>query len=131
MAFANLVRGVPLNAAHEYAGTVADLINPYALLGGAATLALFVLHGAVFVALKTTGEVRRRAGRIARVAVAAAIVVGGAYLLLTQLLYGKPVTWPSRRGGGPRTGRRGAGERTGPRGLGLHAAPARPSCSPS
>ncbi|GLY78897.1 cytochrome d ubiquinol oxidase subunit II [Actinoallomurus iriomotensis] len=95
VAFANLVRGVPLNAAHEYAGTVVDLLNPYALLGGLATLTLFVLHGAVFVALKTTGEVRRRAGRVARLAVAAAIVAGGAYLLLTQLLYGKPVTWPA------------------------------------
>ncbi|GLY92454.1 cytochrome d ubiquinol oxidase subunit II [Actinoallomurus iriomotensis] len=95
VAFANLVRGVPLDAAHEYAGTVVDLLNPYALLGGLATLTLFVLHGAVFVALKTTGEVRRRAGRVARLAVVAAIVAGGAYLLLTQLLYGKPVTWPA------------------------------------
>jgi cytochrome bd ubiquinol oxidase subunit II len=95
VAFADLVRGVPLNAAHEYTGTVADLLNPYALLGGLATLTLFVLHGAVFVALKTTGEVRRRANRVARRVVLAALVVGGAYLLFTQLLYGKPATWPT------------------------------------
>jgi cytochrome d ubiquinol oxidase subunit II len=93
VAFANLVRGVPLDAAHEYAGTVADLLNPYALLGGLTTLTLFILHGAVFVALKTTGDVRRRAGRVAGVMVAAAIAVGGLFLLLTQLLYGKPATW--------------------------------------
>jgi cytochrome d ubiquinol oxidase subunit II len=93
VAFANLVRGVPLDAGHEFTGTVVDLLNPYALLGGLTTLTLFVLHGAVFVALKTTGEVRRRANRVARVVVTAAIVVGGLYLLLTQLSYGKPETW--------------------------------------
>jgi cytochrome d ubiquinol oxidase subunit II len=93
VAFANLVRGVPLDAAHEYAGTPGDLLNPFALLGGLTTLTLFVLHGAVFVALKTTGDVRRRANRAARVIVTAAIAVGGLFLLLTQLLYGKPVTW--------------------------------------
>src|SRR3569833_1443416 len=93
VAFANLVRGVPLDARHDYAGTVLDLLNPYALLGGLTTLTLFVLHGAVFVALKTTGEVRRRANRTARVVVTAAIVVGGSYLLLTQLSFGKPATW--------------------------------------
>ncbi|MDN3354240.1 cytochrome d ubiquinol oxidase subunit II [Actinomadura sp. DC4] len=93
VAFSNLVRGVPLDAGHEYAGTVLDLLNPYALLGGAATLTLFVLHGAVFLALKTTGEIRRRAGRVARAAVVAALAVGGLYLLLTQLLYGRPATW--------------------------------------
>src|SRR4051812_14005558 len=61
VAFANLVRGVPLDAQHAFAGTVLDLLGPYALLGGLATLTLFLLHGAVFVALKTTGVVRRRA----------------------------------------------------------------------
>jgi cytochrome bd ubiquinol oxidase subunit II len=93
VAFANLVRGVPLDARHTYAGTVLDLLGPYALLGGLTTLTLFVLHGAVFVALKTTGEVRRRANRLARAAVAAAIALGGLFLLLTQVLYGKPATW--------------------------------------
>jgi cytochrome d ubiquinol oxidase subunit II len=93
VAFANLVRGVPLDARHEYVGTVADLLNPYALLGGVTTLTLFVLHGAVFVALKTTGDVRRRANRIARAVMLAAIVVGGLFLLLTQVSYGKPETW--------------------------------------
>jgi cytochrome d ubiquinol oxidase subunit II len=93
VAFADLVRGVPLDARHEYAGTVLDLLNPYALLGGVTTLTLFVLHGAVFLALKTTGDVRRRANRIARAVVLAALAVGGVYLLLTQLLYGRPATW--------------------------------------
>ncbi|MDG4821452.1 cytochrome d ubiquinol oxidase subunit II [Asanoa sp. WMMD1127] len=63
--FANIVRGVPLAADHDYAGGLVDLLNPFALLGAAAFGAVFVLHGAVFVALKTTGDVRVRANRLA------------------------------------------------------------------
>ncbi|GAA1846458.1 cytochrome d ubiquinol oxidase subunit II [Asanoa iriomotensis] len=63
--FANIVRGVPLAADHDYAGGLVDLLNPFALLGAAAFGAVFVLHGAVFVALKTTGEVRDRANKLA------------------------------------------------------------------
>ena len=59
--FANIVRGVPLDADHEFAGGLIDLLNPYALLGGLTFLAVFVTHGAFFVALKTDGEIRDRA----------------------------------------------------------------------
>jgi cytochrome bd ubiquinol oxidase subunit II len=65
VAFANIVRGVPLSARHEYAGNLLTLLNPYGLLGGATTLVLFTTHGAIFLALKTTGEVRARARRLA------------------------------------------------------------------
>ena len=56
---------MPLDADHEYVGGLLDLLNPYALLGGATTLALFLTHGAVFLALKTTGDIRERAGALA------------------------------------------------------------------
>ena len=52
----NIVRGVPLDADHEYTGDLFDLLNPYALLGGLTTLACSSLHGAVFLALKTDGD---------------------------------------------------------------------------
>ncbi|WP_345516461.1 cytochrome d ubiquinol oxidase subunit II, partial [Phytohabitans houttuyneae] len=55
IAFANIVRGVPLDTDHEYIGNLWHLLNPYALLGGLVTLTLFTTHGAVFLALKTTG----------------------------------------------------------------------------
>jgi cytochrome bd ubiquinol oxidase subunit II len=81
VAFANIVRGVPLDADHEYVGTVLDLLNPYALLGGLTTLALFVTHGAVFLALKTRGDVRDRAnalaGRVGLLAAALAVAFLG------------------------------------------------------
>ncbi|MFY1593817.1 cytochrome d ubiquinol oxidase subunit II [Micromonospora sp. WMMD737] len=75
VAFANILRGVPLDAEHEYVGGLLDLLHPYALLGGATTAALFLTHGAVFIALKTVGEVRERAAALAvRVGVVAAVL---------------------------------------------------------
>ena len=58
VAFGNIVRGVPLDADHEYVGSFLDLLNPFALLMGLTTLLLFLTHGAVYLALKTTQEVR-------------------------------------------------------------------------
>ncbi len=92
VAFANIVAGVPLDADHEYTGTLLTLLNPYALLGGLATLLLFTLHGAVFLALKTTGDVRARAAAIAVPAGAATVLAGGGFLLWTQLVHGVPWT---------------------------------------
>ncbi len=65
VAFANIVRGVPLSAGHEFVGNLGDLLGPYALLGGLTTLTLFGTHGAVFLALKTTGAIRVRARTLA------------------------------------------------------------------
>jgi cytochrome d ubiquinol oxidase subunit II len=65
VAFANIVRGVRIGRGFEYVGSVADLLNPYALLGGLVTLSLFIFHGTVFVGLKTTGDIRERARRLA------------------------------------------------------------------
>jgi cytochrome d ubiquinol oxidase subunit II len=83
VAFGNIVRGVKLDAAHEYVGTFWDLLNPYALLGGLTTLALFVTHGAIFTALKTTGIIRVRANRAAFSVGVIAAVVAVAFLIWT------------------------------------------------
>ncbi|MFE6737354.1 cytochrome d ubiquinol oxidase subunit II [Streptomyces tubercidicus] len=76
--FGNLVHGVKIDAHKEYVGTVLDLLNPYAILGGLVTLTLFTFHGAVFASLKTVGDIRERARRTAAVLgpVAAVTVVG-------------------------------------------------------
>ncbi|MGY0502998.1 cytochrome d ubiquinol oxidase subunit II [Nocardia sp. FBN12] len=91
--FANMVRGVPLNAEKQVVGSVGDLLSPYALLGGLATAVLFALHGAVFLVLKTAGEVRVDALRIARLLLIPAALVVGGFGLWTQLAYGAGWTW--------------------------------------
>jgi cytochrome d ubiquinol oxidase subunit II len=65
VAFGNLIRGVPIDANMEYVGTFWTLLNPYALSGGLAALSAFTLHGAVFLSLKTHGEVMERAHAVA------------------------------------------------------------------
>ncbi|HEU4422345.1 MAG TPA: cytochrome d ubiquinol oxidase subunit II [Pilimelia sp.] len=89
---ANLVHGVPLTADHEYAGSTADLLHPYALLGGATTLLLCVTHGAMFLALKTTGAIRDRANALARRTGPATATLTTAFLGWTLLVRGDPVT---------------------------------------
>ncbi|WAL63283.1 cytochrome d ubiquinol oxidase subunit II [Amycolatopsis cynarae] len=93
VAFGNIVGGVPINAQHQYTGNFLTLLNPYAILGGLTTLAVFALHGAVFLALKTGGEVRERARRLSFSLGAVAIVLGAAFLVWTQLAHGKGWTW--------------------------------------
>jgi cytochrome d ubiquinol oxidase subunit II len=93
VAFGNIVRGVPLDAEHHFTGTFFTLLNPYALLGGLTTLSVFALHGTVFLALKTTGEVRDRAKALSWPLGGAAVLFGGTFLLWTQLAHGTGWTW--------------------------------------
>ena len=87
VAFANIVQGVALDAHHDYTGTLFDLLNPYALLGGLTTLLLFFTHGVVFVSLKTEGDIRERARRLAIRAGVITIVVAAAFLLWTGIAH--------------------------------------------
>ncbi|MFF2276109.1 cytochrome d ubiquinol oxidase subunit II [Agromyces sp. NPDC058126] len=93
VAFANIVQGVPLDADHNYTGTLFDLLNPYALLGGLTTLLLFFTHGVVFVSLKTEGELRERARRLAVRSGIVTIVVAASFLLWTGLAFGTFWFW--------------------------------------
>src|SRR4051794_38137841 len=88
VAFANIVAGVPLDAEHEYTGTFLTLLNPYALLGGLTTLGVFLLHGALFVALKTDGDLRARAHRLALRIGLVTVPVAAAFLVWTELAHG-------------------------------------------
>jgi len=60
VAFGNILRGIPLDAEHNFAGTFFSLLNPYALLIGVLTLALFTMHGALYLAMKTDGDLKSR-----------------------------------------------------------------------
>src|SRR6218665_3671527 len=93
VAFANVVQGVPLDASHNFTGTLLTLLNPYALLGGVTTLLLFFTHGVVFVSLKTEGEMRLRAQRLARTSGAITILAAASFLLWTGLAHGTLWFW--------------------------------------
>ncbi len=92
VAFANIVAGVPIDAHKEFTGDLLTLLNPFALLGGATTLLLFVTHGAVFLALKTEGDLRARANRLVlRIGLVAA-VVAVAFLAWTEAQRSSPAS---------------------------------------
>ncbi len=82
VAVVNFVNGTPINSEREFTGDILDLLNGYALLGGAVSLFLFTFHGAVFLSLRTEGELRVRARRAAYLA---AIPAGG--LIATFLVW--------------------------------------------
>ncbi|RZU22018.1 cytochrome d ubiquinol oxidase subunit II [Streptomyces sp. BK239] len=85
VAFGNIVHGVKLDRNFEYVGSLWELLNPYALLGGLVTLTLFTFHGAVFTALKTVGEIRERARKLASKVGLATAVLALLFLLWTQI----------------------------------------------
>ncbi|MEV4257977.1 cytochrome d ubiquinol oxidase subunit II [Spirillospora sp. NPDC049652] len=92
VAFANIVRGVALDGRHLYVGSVLDLLNVYSLVGGLTTLLLFTYHGAVYTALKTTGDIRDRARALATRIGAGTVVAAAAFLLWTQVDHGSVAT---------------------------------------
>jgi cytochrome d ubiquinol oxidase subunit II len=66
VAFANLAKGVPIDANMQYTGNLFTLLNWYGLLGGLATVTTFLLHGANFLSLKMSGELQERARSMAK-----------------------------------------------------------------
>ncbi len=92
VAFANIVHGVPIDAHHQFTGNLFTLLNPYGLLGGLTLLTLFLTHGALFLALKTTGDLRTRANALAGRLGLVAAVVAVVFLAWTQAIRGTEVT---------------------------------------
>jgi cytochrome d ubiquinol oxidase subunit II len=60
VALGNIAWGVPLRPDHEYAGTFLTLLNPYALMVGITTVALFAMHGAIYLVLKTEADLHNK-----------------------------------------------------------------------
>ncbi len=93
VAFAILVRGLPVDAEGQVALSIGDVLNVYTLLGGLATAGLFLFYGAVFVSLKTAGPIRDDAHRFGKYLALPVTGLVGAFGLWTQLVYGKQWTW--------------------------------------
>ncbi|KRF11421.1 cytochrome C oxidase assembly protein [Nocardioides sp. Soil797] len=88
VAFANIVRGVPIDESFEFTGSTLTLLNPFGLLGGVVTTLLFLTHGAMFIALKTDGDIRHRARALAVRLGATAAVAAAAFMVWTQAITG-------------------------------------------
>ncbi|HSV76499.1 MAG TPA: cytochrome d ubiquinol oxidase subunit II [Bacteroidales bacterium] len=65
VAFTNIVMGLPIGADMYFTGNLVEILNPYALLGGVVVVLMFMLHGALFLCLRTTGEIKNRVEKLA------------------------------------------------------------------
>jgi cytochrome d ubiquinol oxidase subunit II len=85
VAMANLLYGVPIDADRQYVGTFFDLLSPYALIGGVTSLTMFLLHGAIFLDLKTAGPVQERIARATRRIGPITTVMAAIYVVATYI----------------------------------------------
>jgi cytochrome d ubiquinol oxidase subunit II len=60
VAFANIFQGIPIDHNGIYHGTLFSLLNPYGLLGGVLFVLLFMVHGALWLIIRSEGELHER-----------------------------------------------------------------------
>lgn len=96
IAMGNIAWGVPVDAQGEFAGSFLGLLHPYALLMGVTTVALFAMHGAIYLLLKTEGGLHARLREWINPLIIA-FILGYALLTLATLLYVPHVTDAFRR----------------------------------
>ncbi len=65
VAFGNVLQGVPIDRGAVYAGSFLGLLRPYPLLVGVLGVAVFTMHGAIYLTMKTEGSLRQRLVRLA------------------------------------------------------------------
>jgi cytochrome bd ubiquinol oxidase subunit II len=82
VAFGNIFKGLPMDAA-GYHGSLVSLLNPYGLVTGALFVMLFLVHGALYLAVKTTGALKARATATASVAWIPLLIVAVIFLAFT------------------------------------------------
>jgi cytochrome d ubiquinol oxidase subunit II len=76
VALANLLHGVPLDSSHGFSGNFLDLFSPYTVVAGLAVVAVFAVHGATYLTLRTAGDLCQRAAAMARRLAIPAVVLG-------------------------------------------------------
>lgn len=81
----NVLQGMALNDNFEYQGNWIAFLNPYAIVVGLTTLALFMMHGAIYLTLKTEGRLFTKVNLLLRRAIIAFVVVFGLLTLYTLI----------------------------------------------
>ena len=95
VALTNVVMGLPIDAQKEYTGNLFTLLNPVGLIGGLTTMALFLTHGAIFIALKTEGDIRHEARALSLKTGAVAAVLAVILLVSVNVSTGSLASWIS------------------------------------
>ena len=83
VAFANIFQGIPIDGEGIFQGTLFTLLNPYGLFGGVLFVAMFLLHGCLWLIVKTEGAVRERAAALVSKLWLALAVIAVGFLVAT------------------------------------------------
>lgn len=83
VAFANIFQGIPIDGEGIYQGNLFTLLNPYGLLGGVLFVMLFLQHGALWLSIRTTGDLQRRSVKTAEITWPVLLAVAVIFLLAT------------------------------------------------
>lgn len=81
VAMGNIIWGVPVDANFRYHGVLWQQLHPYALLTGVTVVALFAMHGAIYLVMKAPGDLETQVRRWVRPAIIAFVVL---YALTTM-----------------------------------------------
>ncbi|GAB3494417.1 cytochrome d ubiquinol oxidase subunit II [Flexivirga lutea] len=93
IALTNLIHGVPVDSSGNFTGDFLTLLGPMSLLGGVTFVALSLVHGAFFLALKTAGSIGEDARRVARRSAPVAAVLAVALLVWVNVHTGTVWSW--------------------------------------
>jgi cytochrome bd ubiquinol oxidase subunit II len=88
VALGDLLHGLPIDSKHEFTGNFFSLLTGYGLMTGVTMVVLCLLHGATFLGLRTTGELRDRAHAAARRIGPLAIFLNIAWCVWTLVVIG-------------------------------------------
>ena len=97
VAFANIFRGLPLDEQHLFQGNLLTLLNPYGLAGGVLFLLFFMVHGALWLAIRTEGDLQARAVKTANGLWPVLLVVAVVFLVFSAMatnLYANYLNYP-------------------------------------
>ncbi len=89
VAFANIFKGIPIDGDGIFHGNLLTLLNPYGIMGGALFLLFFLVHGALWLSIRTTGDLFNRAVSTANSAWI--LLVGMVILFLLASFYMTPL----------------------------------------
>lgn len=98
VAFANIFKGIPIDGEGIFHGNLLTLLNPYGLLGGILFVLLFLVHGAVWLTIKSEGALAERAAKAAGTLWIVLLVVAALFLVATWFatnLYANYFTYPA------------------------------------
>ena len=84
VAFANIFQGIPIDDKGVYHGTLFTLLNPYGLLGGVLFFLLFLVHGAIWLSIKTSGDLHDRSAKAASRLWPVLLVVAVVFLIASK-----------------------------------------------